>query len=505
MDLTRRELLLAAAAVQAAVTAGDRSRADRSIAAVLANFARDHYRDSRIEQDFLGTREIGDDVYYGVQTIRGKENFHITGIAMNQEPFFVKALGYVKKAAAMANRDLGALDAKIADAIVVGCDRVIAGDMMDQFVTDFIQGGAGTSTNMNANEVIANLALESLGFRKGDYHEVSPNDHVNYGQSTNDTYPTAFRLALILRLDSYITALRQLQDAFFAKAREFDGVLKMGRTHLQDATPLTLGQEISGWVAQLDHAIRHLEAVLPHLQELALGGTAVGTGLNAPPEFGARVAMKLAEMTGLPFRRHPNAFAALAANDELVFAQGALATLAAALMKIANDIRWLASGPRCGLGELSIPENEPGSSIMPGKVNPTQAEALAMACAQVQGNDVAVGIGGAAGAFELNVYKPLLIHNFLGSARLLAEGMASFEAHCARGIAPNEARLRELTERSLMLVTALAPHIGYDRAAEIAKKAHRDGSTLRAAALALGYVSAEQFDAWVRPERMTGA
>jgi fumarate hydratase class II len=335
---------------------------------------------------------------------------------------------------------------------------------------------------------------------------VHPNDEVNLGQSSNDVFPTAMHVAAVRALhDAVLPALAQLDGTLQAKRDAFAGVVKIGRTHLQDATPLTLGQEISGWCAQLEQARRSLEAALPGLHELAIGGTAVGTGLNTHPEFGARVALDLAHATGLPFVPAPNKFAALAGHEALLFAHGALKTLAAALAKIANDVRLLASGPRSGLGEISIPENEPGSSIMPGKVNPTQAEALSMLCAQVLGNDVALNIGGASGHLELNVYKPLIIHNFLGSCRLLAAGMASFEEHCARGIAPNEARIAELLERSLMLVTALAPHIGYDRAAEIAKRAHRDGSTLREAALALGYVSAAQFDQWVRPEKMTGA
>jgi len=358
---------------------------------------------------------------------------------------------------------------------------------------------------MNVNEVLANRASELLGGERGERRLVHPNDDVNCGQSTNDVFPSAMHVAAAGALrDRVLPNARRLAETLAQKRDAFAGIVKIGRTHLQDATPLTLGQEFSGYVAQLEHACHALEATFPGLYELAIGGTAVGTGLNAHPEFGQRVARELALETGIPFVSAANKFAALAGHDALVFAHGALKTLAAALSKIANDIRWLSSGPRSGLGEISIPENEPGSSIMPGKVNPTQAEALTMVCAQVFGNDVALNIGGASGNFELNAYKPLLIHVFLQSAQLLADAIASFDEHCARGIAPNEGRMRELVERSLMLVTALTPRIGYDRAAEIAKKAHRDGTTLREAALALGYVSAAEFDAWVRSDKMIG-
>ncbi len=365
------------------------------------------------------------------------------------------------------------------------------------------QTGSGTQSNMNANEVLANRASELLGGERGPKRLLHPNDDVNLGQSSNDVFPTAMHVAAARALKSeLIPALDRLASALDAKREAFAAIVKIGRTHLQDATPLTLGQEFSGYVAQLEQSRQAIEAVLPGLYRLAIGGTAVGTGLNTHAEFGARMAAELARMSGLPFEPAPNKFAALAGHEALLFAHGALKTLAAALSKIANDIRLLASGPRSGIGELSLPENEPGSSIMPGKVNPTQAEAMTMLCAQVLGNDVAINIGGASGHFELNVYKPLIIHAFLQSARLLGDGMASFEEHCVRGIAPNEARIGEQLERSLMLVTALAPHIGYDRAAEIAKKAHKEGSTLRAAAAALGYVNAEDFDRWVRPEDM---
>jgi fumarate hydratase class II len=367
------------------------------------------------------------------------------------------------------------------------------------------QTGSGTQSNMNVNEVLANRASELLGGERGPKRLVHPNDDVNLGQSSNDVFPTAMHIAAARALrGDVIPAVESLRATLAAKRDAFNGIVKIGRTHLQDATPLTLGQEFSGYVAQLEHAEAAIHAALPGLYALALGGTAVGTGLNTHPQFAERVCSLIAQESGIPFVPAKNKFAALAGHEPLVFAHGALKTLAAASFKLANDIRLLASGPRSGLGELSIPENEPGSSIMPGKVNPTQAEALTMLCTQVMGNDVALNIGGASGHFELNVYKPAIINAFLQSSRLLADGCRSFEEHCARGIEPNEARIKELLERSLMLVTALAPHIGYDRAAEIAKKAHRDGGTLREAALALGYVSAADFDRWVRPETMIG-
>jgi fumarate hydratase class II len=401
------------------------------------------------------------------------------------------------------NASLGLLEAKKAEAIARAADEVLAGRHDEEFPLSVWQTGSGTQSNMNVNEVLANRASEILGGERGPKRLLHPNDDVNLGQSSNDAFPTAMHVAAARALRSeLLPALDRLAASLAAKRDAFKSIVKIGRTHLQDATPLTLGQEFSGYVAQLEQSRQALEAVLPGLYRLAIGGTAVGTGLNTHADFGARVSAEIARMAGLPFEAAPNKFAALAGHEALVFAHGALKTLAAALAKIANDIRLLASGPRSGIGELSLPENEPGSSIMPGKVNPTQAEAVTMLCAQVFGNDVAVNVGGASGHFELNVYKPLIIHAFLQSARLLTDGMASFEEHCVRGIRANEARIAEQLERSLMLVTALAPRIGYDKAAEIAKKAHKEGSTLRAAALALGYVSEKDFDHWVRPQDM---
>jgi fumarate hydratase class II len=459
---------------------------------------------TRTERDSFGPIEVLAERLWGAQTERSRRFFRIGGERMPLA--VVHALALVKRSAARVNAALGLLERAKADAIARAADEVLAGRHDDEFPLLVWQTGSGTQSNMNVNEVLANRASELLGGERGEKRHVHPNDEVNLGQSSNDVFPTAMHVAAARALhDAVLPALAQLEGTLQAKCAAFAAIVKIGRTHLQDATPLTLGQEISGWCAQLEQARHALEATLPGLHQLAIGGTAVGTGLNAHPEFGARVALDLAQASGLPFAPAPNKFAALAGHEALLFAHGALKTLAAALAKIANDVRLLVSGPRSGLGEISIPENEPGSSIMPGKVNPTQAEALSMLCAQVLGNDVALNIGGASGHLELNVYKPLIIHNFLGSCRLLADGMASFDEHCARGITPNEARIAELLERSLMLVTALAPHIGYDRAAEVAKRAHRDGSTLREAALALGYVSAAQFDQWVRPERMTGA
>jgi fumarate hydratase class II len=394
---------------------------------------------------------------------------------------------------------------KKAEAIIGAADEALAGRHADEFPLAVWQTGSGTQTNMNVNEVLANRASEILGGARGEGRLVHPNDDVNRGQSSNDVFPTAMNVAAaetVMR--DLLPALEALRQTLAGKAAAFASIVKIGRTHLQDATPLTLGQEFSGYAAQLEHARAHIEEALPHVFELAIGGTAVGTGLNTHPQFGTRVAAEIAAYTQLPFVTAPNKFEAMAAADALVSLHGALKTLAAALMKIANDVRWLASGPRSGLGEITIPENEPGSSIMPGKVNPTQCEALTMLSAQVFGNDVAVNMGGASGNFELNVYRPLIIHGVLQSIRLLAHGMASFDEHCARGIEPNRQRIGELLERSLMLVTALNPHIGYDKAAAIAKKAHREGTTLKEAALALGYVTEEEFDRWVRPERMIG-
>jgi fumarate hydratase class II len=431
------------------------------------------------------------------------EHFAISGERM--PPEFLHALALVKRAAAVVNRDLGALTPPLAEALIKAADEVIAGDHPLEFPLVVWQTGSGTQTNMNMNEVLANRASELLGGARGMERLVHPNDQVNAGQSSNDVIPTAMHVAAALAMVRHLLpAVRTLRDTLAAKAAEFKGIVKIGRTHLQDATPLTLEQEFSGYVAQLDHGMAHIEAALPHVCELAIGGTAVGTGLNTHPEFGDRVAAELKSATGIAFVAAPNKFEALAANDALVHAHGALKTLAVSLFKIANDIRWLASGPRAGLGELRIPENEPGSSIMPGKVNPTQSEAVVMLAAQVLGNDVAINFGGALGNFELNVCKPLIIHNFLQSVRLLADGAAGFEKHCARGIEANRERIGELLASSLMLVTALAPHIGYDKAAAIAKKAHHEGSTLKAAALALGHVSAENFDKWVNPNLMLG-
>jgi fumarate hydratase class II len=417
----------------------------------------------------------------------------------------IHALALVKKAAARVNAELGLLEKSKAQAIERAADEVLAGRHDEEFPLVVWQTGSGTQSNMNVNEVLANRASELLGGERGPKRVVHPNDDVNLGQSSNDVFPTAMHIAAARALrEDVLPAVESLRTTLAAKRDAFAGIVKIGRTHLQDATPLTLGQEFSGYVAQLEHAEAAIRATLPGLYALALGGTAVGTGLNTHPKFAGRVCSLISQETGIPFVSAQNKFAALAGHEALVFAHGALKTLAAASFKLANDIRLLASGPRSGLGELSIPENEPGSSIMPGKVNPTQAEALTMLCTQVMGNDVALNIGGASGHFELNVYKPAIINAFLQSSRLLADGCRSFEQHCARGIEPNEARIKELLERSLMLVTALAPHIGYDRAAEIAKKAHRDGATLREAALALGYVSAADFDRWVRPETMIG-
>ncbi len=458
---------------------------------------------TRMERDTFGEIAVPDEHLWGAQTQRSLENFKISTEKMPRE--LMHALAHVKRAAAGVNRALGVLDERKAEAIIAAADEVIEGRHDDEFPLAIWQTGSGTQTNMNMNEVLANRASELLGGVRGEARLIHPNDDVNKGQSSNDVFPTAMSVAAAGALVSRLQpAIGQLRDTLAAKARRYDDIVKIGRTHLQDATPLTLGQEISGWVAQLDHGLRHVEAALPHLCELALGGTAVGTGLNAHPEFAVRVAAELARALGLPFVTAPNKFEALAANDALVHAHGALKTLAASLMKIANDVRWLASGPRCGIGELHIPENEPGSSIMPGKVNPTQCEAMTMLCCQVLGNDVAINAGGAMGNFELNVFKPLLIHNFLQSVRLLADGATSFNDHCAIGIEPNRARIDALLQQSLMLVTALNPHIGYDKAAQIAKKAHKEGTTLKQAALALGYLSAEQFEAWVRPADMVG-
>jgi len=456
---------------------------------------------TRIEKDSFGPIEVPADRLWGAQTERSRRFFRISNERM--PPPVVHALALIKRAAARVNASLGLLDAGKAEAIARAADEVLAGRHDEEFPLVVWQTGSGTQSNMNVNEVLANRASEILGGPRGAGRLLHPNDDVNLGQSSNDVFPTAMHVAAARALHAEVLpALERLSEALAARREDFASVVKIGRTHLQDATPLTLGQEFSGYVAQLAQARAAIEAGLPGLYLLAIGGTAVGTGLNTHPEFGVRVAAELARTAGLPFAAAPNKFAALAGHEALLFAHGALKTLAAALTKIANDIRLLASGPRSGIGELSLPENEPGSSIMPGKVNPTQAEAMTMLCAQVLGNDVAINIGGASGHLELNVYKPMIVHAFLQSARLLADGMASFEEHCVRGIAANLERIGEQLARSLMLVTALAPHIGYDRAAEIAKKAHKEGSTLRAAATALGYVNEADFDRWVRPQDM---
>ncbi|MBK7861956.1 MAG: class II fumarate hydratase [Archangiaceae bacterium] len=457
----------------------------------------------RIEKDTFGPIEVPAERLWGAQTQRSLHHFHISTEAMPLQ--LVHALVTVKKAAARVNAEAKTLAPEKARAIERAADEVLEGRHDAEFPLSVWQTGSGTQTNMNVNEVLANRASELLGGERGELRKVHPNDDVNQGQSSNDVFPTAMSLAAAHAVGRQVMpALEQLRAALHDKAKQFEAVVKLGRTHLQDATPLTLGQEMSGWVAQLQHAFTHLEHALPHLHELALGGTAVGTGLNAAKGYAERVARELAALTGLPFQTAPNKFEALAAHDALVHAHGALKGLAASLFKIANDVRWLASGPRAGLGELTLPENEPGSSIMPGKVNPTQCEALTMLCAQVMGNDVAIGLGGASGNFELNVYKPLLIYNFLQSCRLLADGMSSFREHCVQGIEANRARIAENLERSLMLVTALNPHIGYDNAAQIAKTAHREGKTLREVAAQLGLVKPEDFDRWVRPEEMCG-
>ena len=458
---------------------------------------------TRLEKDSFGTIEVPADRLWGAQTERSRRFFRISNERMPLA--VVYALALVKKAAAQANLELGLLDRQKSEAIQSAAEEVLAGRHDSEFPLVVWQTGSGTQSNMNVNEVLANRASELLGGERGQKRRVHPNDEVNLGQSSNDVFPTAMHVAAARALqEDLLPGLEQLCATLAAKSQAFERIVKIGRTHLQDATPLSLGQEFSGYVGQLDHAREAVLAAAPGLRRLAIGGTAVGTGLNTHPRFAEKVCAALSSELGMPFAPAQNRFAALAGHEALVFAHGALKTAAAALSKIANDVRLLASGPRSGLGELRIPENEPGSSIMPGKVNPTQAEALTMLCAQVLGNDVAVNIGGASGHLELNVYKPMIIHAFLQSARLLADGCRSFEEHCARGIEPDEARIRELLERSLMLVTALSPHIGYDRAAEIAKKAHREGSTLRAAALALKYVSPEDFDRWVQPQAMIG-
>ncbi len=458
---------------------------------------------TRIESDSMGEILVPADRYWGAQTQRSLHYFNI-GEDRFTRPV-IRALGILKKAAALTNGDLGLLSRDRLDLIVRAADEVIDGKLDDHFPLHVWQTGSGTQTNMNANEVISNRAIELAGGVMGSKKPIHPNDDVNKSQSSNDTFPTAMHIAAVEQLVHLLKPeVAALRDVLAEKAEAFKDIVKIGRTHLQDATPLTLGQEFSGYVSQLDHALRAIDHTLPHLYELALGGTAVGTGLNAPKEYDVRSAAHIAALTGLPFVTAENKFEVLASHDALVEGHGALKTLACAMNKIANDVRWLASGPRCGIGEISIPENEPGSSIMPGKVNPTQSEAVTMVCAQVLGNDVAINIGGASGNFELNVFKTVIIHNFLHSVRLLADAARSFREYCVAGIEPNREKIAAYVSDSLMLVTALNTHIGYDNAAKVAKKAHKDGSTLKDAALALGLVSAEDFDRWVRPEQMVG-
>jgi fumarate hydratase class II len=457
----------------------------------------------RTETDTMGALQVPADRYWGAQTQRSLQNFEV-GDERFSRPL-IAALGVLKHAAASVNADLGLLPKEKAALIQRAAQEVIEGKLDEHFPLVVYQTGSGTQTNMNANEVIANRAIELAGGKLGSKQPVHPNDDVNKSQSSNDTFPTAMNVAAAREVHEHLLpAVRGLRETLAGKARAFADVVKIGRTHLMDATPLTLGQEISGWVSQLDHALRHIEATLPHVHELAIGGTAVGTGLNSHPEYAQRVSRRIAEMTGLPFVSAPNKFEALAAHDGLLALSAALRGLAMALLKIANDVRWLASGPRSGLGEIRIPENEPGSSIMPGKVNPTQCESLTMVCAAVFGYDATIAFAASQGNFELNVYKPVIVHHLLRSLRLLADGCRSFDRNCAAGLEPDKARIEELLRRSLMLVTALNTHIGYDKAAAIAKKAHKEGSTLREAALALGHVSAEDFDRWVDPRKMTG-
>jgi fumarate hydratase class II len=455
----------------------------------------------RTESDTMGEIDVHRSKYWGAQTQRSLHHFSIGDDLMPHE--VVRAMGVLKKAAALANLDAGRLDAELARHIVAAADEVIAGDLDEHFPLHVWQTGSGTQSNMNANEVIANRAAELAGGRRGAKDPVHPNDHVNMSQSSNDTFPTAMHIAAATALvERLLPSVRALRDALATKAVAFADIVKIGRTHLQDAVPITMGQEFSGYVAQLDEDIVRIEMTLPGLYELAIGGTAVGTGLNAPEGFGDAAAAKIAELTGLPFSSAQNKFAALASHDAIVFASGALATLAGSLMKIANDVRWLGSGPRSGLGELILPENEPGSSIMPGKVNPTQSEAMTMVCCQVLGNDTTIKIAGSQGNFELNVFKPVMIRNLLHSVNILADACRTFREFCIEGLEPNRERIDQLLNDSLMLVTALNPKIGYDKAAQIAKKAHADKTTLRDAALALGYLTEDEYDAWVRPEDM---
>ena len=455
----------------------------------------------RIETDSMGEVEVAADVYWGAQTQRSLLHFNIGFDVMPRE--VIRALGILKKAAAITNFDLGKLAEDKMKLIAQAADEVIDGKLDAHFPLRVWQTGSGTQTNMNANEVISNRAIEIAGGEMGSKKPIHPNDDVNKSQSSNDTFPTAMYIAAAERTSALIPEIQKISDAIKAKAKEFEGVVKIGRTHLQDATPITVSQEFGGWANLIDRDIERLKMVLPGLMDLAIGGTAVGTGLNAHPEFAERAAAKIAELTGLPFRSHPNKFAALSAHDEVVFASGALKTLAASLMKIANDIRWLASGPRCGIGEISLPENEPGSSIMPGKVNPTQSEAMTMVAVQVFGNDAAIGFAGSQGNFELNVFKPVMIHNYLHSVRLLHDAAHGFVDYCIAGIELNREKIDHYLRDSLMLVTALNQHIGYDNAAKIAKNAHKKGTSLKESAVELGLLTPEQFDEWVIAEDMT--
>jgi fumarate hydratase class II len=457
---------------------------------------------TRVETDSMGPVEVPADKYYGAQTMRSRMNFRIGEETMPVE--IVRAFGILKKAAAITNAELGNLEQEICDLIVRASDEVVEGKLDEHFPLVVWQTGSGTQSNMNVNEVIANRAIELAGGEIGSKSPVHPNDHVNRSQSSNDTFPTAMHIAAVLAIEAMIPKVRVLRETLDAKSKAFADIVKIGRTHLQDATPLTLGQEISGWVAQIDHGLAAIEATMPQLRELALGGTAVGTGLNTHPRYATEVAAKISELSGQHFVSAPNKFAALAAHDAFVGTSGALKQLAVALLKIANDVRWLSSGPRSGIGEIRIPENEPGSSIMPGKVNPTQCEAMTMVCAQVMGNDATIGFAGSQGNFELNVYKPVMAYNLLQSVRLLGDACQSFNDNCAVGIEPNLETIDDKLRRSLMLVTALNPICGYDNAAKIAKHAYKNNTTLREAAIDLGILTGEQFDDAIKPEEMVG-
>ncbi len=457
---------------------------------------------TRVETDSMGPIEVPADKYYGAQTMRSRMNFRIGKEQMPIE--IIHAFGILKKAAALTNHELDNLEKDLCDLIVRAADEVIEGKLDEHFPLVVWQTGSGTQSNMNVNEVISNRAIELAGGKMGSKKPVHPNDHVNRSQSSNDTFPTAMHIAAVIGVEQMIPKVRVLHDTLDGKAKAFANIVKIGRTHLQDATPLTLGQEISGWVSQIDHALSAVEATMPQLRELALGGTAVGTGLNTHPQYADRVAAKIAALSGREFVSAPNKFGALAAHDAFVGTSGGLKQLAVALMKIANDVRWLSSGPRSGIGEIRIPENEPGSSIMPGKVNPTQCEAMTMVCTQVMGNDATIGIAGSQGNFELNVFKPVMVYNLLQSIRLLGDTCRSFNDHCAVGIEPNLETIDDKLRRSLMLVTALNPLIGYDNAAKVAKHAYKSNTTLREAVIELGLLTGEQFDDAINPEDMVG-